>query len=215
VNDDWRLHISFKDEGLAHELSERMSASELEHDLEDSFGDTVIVSRDGDELFAYSGTREQAEKVDGLVRSLAGDHDWNVETELRRWHPDAEEWEDPDAAVPASGAERDAEHEQLIERERASSEGGKHPEWEVRIDLPGRSEAEEFEKRLQSEGFNTVRRWKYVIVGAEDEDSAKQLAGRFEQEAPEGSTVTAEGTWQEAWEDRPPNPFAVFGGLGG
>jgi hypothetical protein len=51
--------------------------------------------------------------------------------------------------------------------------------------------------------------------GATDEDSAKALAERIRNEAPAGSRVKVEGTWAAAYAERPPNPFAVLGGLGG
>jgi hypothetical protein len=60
-----------------------------------------------------------------------------------------------------------------------------------------------------------VRRWRYVIVGASDEDSAGELANRLRSEAPDGSNVTVEGTAGAALAVRPPNRFALFGGLGG
>lgn len=51
-------------------------------------------------------------------------------------------------------------------------------------------------------------------MGATDEDNAKALAERVRGEAPEGSRVSVEGTWAKAYAERPPNPFAVLGGLG-
>lgn len=47
-----------------------------------------------------------------------------------------------------------------------------------------------------------------------DEDHAKALAERIRSEAPAGSRVAVEGTWQAALAEQPPNPFAIFGGLG-
>jgi hypothetical protein len=214
VDDDWRLSISFDDEAHADGLSEHLQARELEHGLEDSFGERVIVSRDGAELFCYTATRDQAERAENLVRSLAGDHDWAVNMTLARWHPDAEAWEDPDKALPASVTERQEEHEELIARERSEGAESGHPEWEVRVDCPSHRDAVSLAKSLEEEGMRPVRRWKYLIIGASDEDSAKQLAERLQAEAPEGSNVAAEGTWQEALRERPPNPFAFLGGLG-
>ena len=52
-------------------------------------------------------------------------------------------------------------------------------------------------------------------MGATDEDNAKALAGRIEAEAPPGSQVKVEGTWKAVFDERPANPFAIFGGLGG
>ena len=43
MNDDWRLRVEFHEDGVAHALSERLNAAEIEHDLEKSFADRVIV----------------------------------------------------------------------------------------------------------------------------------------------------------------------------
>ncbi len=54
-----------------------------------------------------------------------------------------------------------------------------------------------------------------VEVGAADEDTARALANRLTGESPAGCTVTVEGPLASVEADIPPNPFAVFGGLGG
>ncbi len=108
-----------------------------------------------------------------------------------------------------------AEHEELIAAERQQLEETGEPEFEVRVDLPSHREAVHFAEQLRAEGLPAVRRWKYLVVGAADEDSAKALATRLEGEAPAGSKVTVEGSGQVAYAERPANPFAVFGGLGG
>jgi hypothetical protein len=72
-----------------------------------------------------------------------------------------------------------------------------------------------FAEQLQGEGLPAVHRWKYLLVGATDEDMAKALAERIRAEAPPESRVNVEGTWAAAYAERPRNPFAVFGGLGG
>ena len=63
MNDDWRLRIDLHENGLAHRLGELLGAEELEHDLERSFHDRVVVSVDGAEVFCYTGTRPQAERA--------------------------------------------------------------------------------------------------------------------------------------------------------
>ena len=213
ANDDWRLTIEFGEEEHALGLSRRLQARDLEHGLEESFGDRVIVSRDGSELFCYAGTREQLEAAEALVRSLADEHGWPVTTQKARWHAEAEEWEDPDAAVPAGEADRRLEHEERIARERADAAAG-HPEWEVRVDCPGRKEAVALAEKLEGEGLAPVRRWSFLLIGATDEDSAGELAERLRHELPDGSSVTVEGTWERAVAERPPNPFYFLGGLG-
>lgn len=213
MNDEWRLALSA--EAAGSEMVERLASRELEHDLDEAFGDTVIVSAEGDTVYLYAGSRAQAERAAALVARLAEQHGWKLDSELRRWHPEADEWEDPDAPLPADAAGRAAEHEEAIEVEREEVEVSGEPRFEVRVDLDSHGEAAELAKRLEGEGVPAVRRWKYLVVGATDEDSAKQLAERLRHEAPEGSEVTVEGSGRVAWEERPPNPFAIFGGLGG
>jgi hypothetical protein len=215
VNDDWRFEVDLDEESHLGHLLERLEARELEHDLSEAFQDRVIVSRDGDRVFLYAGTREQLEKAAALVDGLAQEHDWSLRSELRRWHPLAEDWEDPDAPIPDDEAERRAEHERLMATERREAEQRGHPEFEVRVDFPSRREAAATDEKLRAEGLPTVHRGRYLLVGASDEDSARALAERLESEVPADSEVKVEGTWQAAYDERPPNPFAIFGGLGG
>jgi hypothetical protein len=215
MNDEWRLQIDVDDEGHLVSLVERLDAQELEDDLSDAFADRVILSREGGRIFAYTETRSHAEAVHDRVAKLDEEHDWSVSTELRHWHPVAESWEEPDVPLPESDAAAAAEHAEVIaaERERLAETG--EPEYEVRVELPSHGEAARFAERLQAEGLPAVRRWKYLVVGAADEDEAKELAQRLELQAPSGSEVSAEASGQVAWAERPSNPFAVFGGLGG
>jgi hypothetical protein len=169
-----------------------------------------IVSRENSELFCYAGSREQAEKAEQLARAFAGEHGWELELELRRWHPDAEKWEEPDTPLPATDAQRAAEHAELIASEREGE-----PEFEVRITCADRHQARELRETLRREGFPAVSRYNFVLVGASDEDSAQALTDRLGREAPEGSTVTAEATARAVLTAVGTSPFAVFGGLGG
>ena len=215
MNDDWRLQVDPEDPGHGRALTERLEARELEHDLSNAFYDRVVVSRDDKQIFLYAGTREQAESARKLLLSLAHEHGWKLDIELKHWHPIAEEWEDPDTPLPAGDVAKIAEHEALMTAERKQTEESGHPEFEVRVDLPSRHEALQLAERLRGEGLLPVHRWKYVLIGATDEDNAKALAKRVEDEVPAGGKVSAEGTWREAYDERPPNPFAFLGGLGG
>jgi hypothetical protein len=215
MNDEWRLQIEIQEASGGASLTEKLAAAELEHELSESFHDRLIVSRDGERVFVYGGARDQVERAQQLIGKLAGEHGWTVSTDLRHWHPEAEEWEDPDKPLPAGDAARVAEHDELIATERRELAERGEPEFEVRVDLPSHREAVRFAERLRAEGLPVVRRWKYLVVGAADEDSAKALATRLEAEAPPGSEVVVEGSGQAAWGERPANPFAIFGGLGG
>jgi hypothetical protein len=173
----------------------------------------VIVSRDGPRVYLYAGSRQQVERARGLILGLADEHGWTVGTELRRWHPIAEEWEDPDRPPPASADEKRAEREELMRSEDRETADRGYPEYEVRVDLGSRHEAVELAKRLRDEGLPNCHRWRFVLVGAADEDAANALAERIRAEAPSDGKVAVEGVWRAAWDERPPNPFAFMGGL--
>ena len=212
MNDDWRLQV---DIDHPDSLLDSLDARELEHDLSSAFHDRVIVSRDGTRVFLYAGSREQAELARRLIVELDQKHDWNATIDFRRWHPEAQQWEDPDEPLPENDAARLVEHEERIAAERKQVEETGEPEYEVRVDLLSHGEAEEFADRLRAEGLPAVQRWRFLLVGATDEDSAQVLAERIRAEAPADSTVKVEGTWQAVADDLPPNPFAFLGGLGG
>ena len=213
MNDEWRLQVEAT--GAGEEMVDRLASRQLEHELSAAFGDTVIVSRDGDTVFLYAGSRAQADAAAALVARLAESHDWQLSSELTRWHPEAEEWRDPDEPLPADSESRRAEHAEAIADERADVAASGEPRFEVRVDLDSHADARRFAEQLESEGLPVVRRWRYLVVGAADEDAAKELAARLRQEAPAGGDVQVEGSGRVAWEERPSNPFAIFGGLGG
>lgn len=113
----------------------------------------------------------------------------------------------------------EAERIALAEIERAgfgatTSMARWHPieeRWEdPNVPMP-RTDAE----RLAAEGIPIVRRWKYVLVGAEDEDSAKALGERLSTEVPEAQLIRTEGSGDVAWENYPWRPFTVIRGLAG
>lgn len=214
MNDDWRLQIDFREEGHAQALPERIEAVEVEHDLKRTYEDRVIVSRDGSRVFLYAGDREQAEQAQALIEGLGREHGWQVESELRHWHPIAEEWEPPDEPLPEGEAAKQAEREELMARERQETEERGYPEFEALAELPSRKDASDLAERLKAERLPCVHRWKYVVVGAADEDSAKAIAEQIRIEAPIGTQVTVQGTPQAGYAEYP-HPFAFLGGLAG
>lgn len=216
MGDDWRLEVEVFEGGRARALTERLEAEKLGKDLETSFGDRLVVSVDGPTVFVYAGDREQAELAATTIRSVAAQNEWDVELELKRWHPTAEEWADPDEPLPATESERAAEHAELIAKEREETAERGYAEYEVRIECPSHRDTAALADRLRDEGLPVLRRWRYLLVGSPDEDSAKALAERLRGEAPAGSTVTAEPSLRAAYDDDPARgSFAVFGGLGG
>lgn len=221
MSDDWRLRVSLADDGQARELADRLAAFNSSHEMGNSFGERVVVSRDGAEVFCYSDTREQAQAAERAIQSVAAEHHWQLTTEFRRWHPVAEEWEDPDQPLPETDAQRAGEHAETVARERMESLSQGFPDFEVRVKCASRHDAHRLAERLSGEGIPNVHRWHFVVIGATDEDSANALAERVRREAPPGTEVSAEASVQEITTEAPEastpfnNPFAVLGGLGG
>jgi hypothetical protein len=215
MNDDWRLQIDLDDAGVSGELSDHLRAAELEHDLETSFDQRVIVSHEGERIFLYAGDRAQLDRAQRVVQGLLDKKGWDAKFDLRHWHEVAEDWEAPDAPEPTTAAEKEAEHERLMKTEdEETAERGGLAEFEVRVEFPSHREAKDFAEKLEAEGLEPVRRWRYMVVGAADEDAANALADRIRAEAPADSKVTAEGSLGAAWRERPPSPFWWLGGLG-
>ncbi|HVV89617.1 MAG TPA: hypothetical protein VHB53_03895 [Solirubrobacterales bacterium] len=214
MDNDWRLQIDLDDAGIGGAIADHLRAAELEHDLETTFDRQVIVSHEGERVFLYAGDREQLDRARGVVQKFLDDRGWEARFDLRHWHEVAEDWEDPAAPEPTTEAAKAAEHERLMrtEDEEVAADHG-YAEFEVRVEFPSHREARDFAEKLDEEGLEPVRRWRYMVVGAADEDQANELADRIRAEAPAGSTVTAEGSERAAWRQRPPSPFFFLGGL--
>src|SRR5437660_206946 len=212
--DDWRVRLRFKNERSASDRAEKIEAAHIERDIAHRMGKRIAVSRDGAELFLYADDEDAARAADHFVRSELADDNREADVELSRWHDEAEDWEPADRPLPQTEEEHRAEHERLMEREdRETAERG-YSEWEVRLDLPSRHDAHELSERLEAEGVPHVTRWKYLLVGATDEDAAKAWEERLRKEAPEGTKVRVEATYAAVSSGRP-GLFAVLGGWAG
>jgi hypothetical protein len=215
MNDDWRVQVTCPTTTTAANLGGLLRDGGFAHGLGEAAGERVIASVDGHELFLYAATRDQAEKAADAVKTLAAPSGVSVRTELRRWHPASEEWADADLPLPASEAAAAAEHAELIAREREESGTLHFSEYEVRVETGSHRDTVALAEKLRSEGIASLRRWRYLLIGAADEQSAATLAERISALAPAGSKVEVEASLAAVAQERPANPFAVFGGLGG
>ena len=212
MNEDWRVRITFDDEATASEHASRLEAKRVAQDEQSELGDRVVMSRDGADLFLYAATERDARLAEQLDRAELEADNWPGNVELTRWHDEAEDWEPADRPLPRNAEEREAERARLMAREDRETAAAGHAEWEVRVQLPSHREARELSDRLNAEGVSHVRRWRYLLVGATDEDAANQWADRLRGEAPGDAEVSVEGTFASAEEH---NPFAAFTGVGG
>jgi hypothetical protein len=188
AHDDWRIRVELPHKGEAHGFFDRLTqpapAWELERELRNA---RLPVSRDDDTVFIYADTARQAELARSVLeRELAEADIRPLYMTVEHWIGDENRWDDEE---PSPGYE-----EEVLER-------GFAP-WEVRVELPSHDEAEELANRLEAEGYEPVRRWKYLVVGVRTREEADELAKRLHGDVEPGGEVV--------WEAYPTNPFAAF-----
>jgi hypothetical protein len=199
ANDDWRIRIEVEEEEHAAGFLDRLTgdldeeARELANDLESQ---RLAVSRDGDTIFVYAGTRAAAEQALLVVGAQLRAHGVEATTsKVEHWIDAEDRWDDEPKG--------ETWEEEELDR-------GFAP-WEVRVECSSREEADELAKKLEADGYKPERRFQYLIVGTATREDADALATRLHGQVEAGGEVVA-----EAWEARPGNRwFSVFGGLGG
>ena len=194
-SDDWRVTISVS--GQAHAGPEQPQASlrqvdQVEEEIRREVGRGIAVGAGDAQIFLYAGDETAARDAERVARDVLAGHGIAAESAVHRWHPLEERWEDPDVPMPQTRAEREAEHQRLVDAETAESLAAGVPQWDVRVELGSHRQAVTLAHKLESEGRGVVRRWKFLIVGASNEDEARELAGQIRGEAPPDAAVTVE-----------------------
>jgi hypothetical protein len=193
AEDDWRLRIELEDrvdtllERLGVDLHDeaRTLADELE-------GARMAVSRENDTVFVYADSAAQVERARSVVDALLEAEGLSARTlRLEHWLHDEERWDDEPA--------------QPTWEEETLAHG--YAPWEVRVECASHHQARQLADELESEGYEPVRRWRYLIVGTRTREEADELAARLHGRVEAGGELV--------WEALPRNPFAIFGGLGG
>jgi hypothetical protein len=192
VADDWRVTVTFHEEAHAGRALSSLHEHEAEDDVRRRLAHRVAVSADGPRVFLYAGTENAGREADRVVREVLAQHDLEADFALDRWHPIEEKWESADVAMPQTGDEREAEHQRLEQEETRESVSTGHAQFEVRVELPSHHDAVHLADRLQAEGRPVIRRWKYLVLGANDSDDAEALARLIRQEAPEAEVHSEE-----------------------
>ncbi len=193
TGDDWRVrieveggteHTAFVDlfrHGLGLEARELAGALADHH---------LAVSRDGNALFVYAGSRSQAEEARKVVEAELREHELVAAvSSVERWLADELRW--------------DNEHDPSWEEE--LEEKGFAP-WEVRVSCASHEEAVALADRLEDEGYEPVRRWRYLIVGTSSQAAAEALAEKLHGEVEPGGGLV----WSEAIDAKVIRPFSIF-----
>ena len=211
--DDWRATIEIGEEVGPGGLLERVRGVRLTADVRERLGGRIAVGHDDSHLFLYGEREEDVRQAAEEMRPLLAADVRDAAVTVERWHPVEERWEDPSVAMPETAQDVAREEATRRAREEQASHLRGEPEWEVRVELADRHAAAALQRRLTEEGHAVVRRFRYLIVGADSHDAATELAERLRPELPAGATLLVEGSTSVAREQLR-NPFAVFGGLG-
>ena len=195
MKDDWRIRIELPEEQHAETILGRLGldlgSDEAKRLAEELEGRRLAVSRDGNELFVYASSAAEAEGARGIVEAELADEEIEARTSaVEHWLPKEERW--------TGEPPQETWEQEEVDR-------GYAP-WEVRVERETHAEADKLAAELERDGYDVVRRWRYLIVGAASEQEARDLAQRVHGEVEPGGELV--------WEVTPQNPFAVFGGLG-
>jgi hypothetical protein len=195
MNDDWRIRIELPEEQHAETILGRLGldlgSDEAKRLAEELEGRRLAVSQDGNELFVYAASAAEAERARGIVEAELADEGIEAHTSaVERWLPEEERW--------TGEPPQETWEEEELER-------GYAP-WEVRVERDTHTEARDLADQLERDGYDVIRRWRYLIVGTASEEEARDLAQRVHGEVEPGGELV--------WEVTPQNPFAIFGGLG-
>jgi hypothetical protein len=204
TDDDWRVTATLHDAGHAGRALQDLREHKVEDDVSLRLGHRVAVSADGPRVYLYAGTETEAREAERVARQVMAQRGLAADFALDRWHPVEEEWQDASVAMPQTDEQLRAEHQRLEADETRESLATGHAQWEVRVELPSHRDAAALAERLQAEGRSVIRRWRFLVLGANDEDDARDLARAIEQEAPAGASVQAE-------EIGPLLPFTQYG----
>lgn len=190
-HDDWRVTISFPDQLQAERAKVLFPRHRVTEEARRRLGGSIAVGAGESQVFLYTGTQAAAREAETVAREVLARHHFTAEFAIHRWHPIEQAWEDPDVALPRTGAERQAEHQRLMAEETAESRAIGKAQWQVRAELPTHQEAVALAGKLRAEGRPVIRRWKFLILPADNEDQARELAGQISREAPADATVRA------------------------
>jgi hypothetical protein len=190
-HDDWRVTISFPDRLQAQRAKVLFPRRKVADDARRRLGHGVAVGAGGSQVFLYAGTEVAAREAERVARDVLAEHHFQAGFAIHRWHPVEEQWEDPDVAMPRTEAGRQAEYQRLLDDETAESLATGVAQWQVRVEFPSHQQAVALAAKLRSEGQAVIRRWKFLVVGASNEDEARELAGQIRRETPADATVHA------------------------
>ena len=193
--DDWRVRIELAGEDARRDFADLLAdglspgGADKAQALQ---GGHVSISGDDANLFVYADSPTQAENAHAVILAELEHHAIDATTSgVEHWLADEERWDNEPVG--------ETWEEEVTEK-------GYAP-WEVRVACRSRHEAVELEKVLESEGYQPIRQWSHLIIGASTREDADALAARLHGEVEPGGAVV----WEEAIDSDVVRPFVFFG----
>jgi hypothetical protein len=95
--DEWRVELDVEDHDAFHRALDRFRERGVAREARHRLGEDVNITVDGERIFAYAPTREQAQEAGAVLAELAQSHHLTARATIARWDPKDERWE------PANG----------------------------------------------------------------------------------------------------------------
>jgi hypothetical protein len=190
-DNDWRVSVHLRVPDAAPQAAQALSASQVENQLQQRMRGRVVIRTDGDDtVFLYTHVQDATAAAQQAVSDLLAEDGMPAQVVIERWHPSAEQWEPADVPLPADEAAARAERAGLDAAETRESLALGAAMYEVRVELPSHRDAVELAARLKAEGHSVVRRWRFVVIGANNADQAADFEAAIRQQVPEGADVS-------------------------
>ena len=96
ADDEFRVEVDLH-ESLHGRLSERLRSLDLDDEVAERLGDRVIVTRDGEKIYIYTGTADAAREGERVVEQvIAEERLEGASIRRRRWNQAQLFWQDAD-----------------------------------------------------------------------------------------------------------------------
>jgi hypothetical protein len=94
AEDEFRVEIDLHD--AVRGLVDKLRTLDLDDEVCERLGGRVIVTRDGDKIYVYTGNAEAAREAERVVREVLAEEGLEAEVRRRRWNPAQRFWQDAD-----------------------------------------------------------------------------------------------------------------------
>jgi hypothetical protein len=136
---DWRLTGELAqqpDRGVLHSFVERVRDPAVLGEIRSAVAEDVVITHDGNRLFAYAFGRRAIEEARATIESLLARDGLEAKLTLSHFSPEVDEWVDPDAPLPPEAS--------------ASAPASGEPESRTLVVSVGKMIREEFEQSMRA-----------------------------------------------------------------